>query len=66
MTGMGKDGARELGTLFNKGAVTIGQDEESCIVYGMPRVAFDAGYIDYQLPLKEIAGKISEIVEELG
>ena len=66
MTGMGKDGARELGTLFNRGAITIGQDEESSIVYGMPRVAYDAGYVDYQLPLAEIAGKISEIVRELA
>ncbi len=64
MTGMGKDGAREIGTLYNKGAVTIGQDEESCIVYGMPRAAYDAGFIQYQLPLKEIASKISEIVRE--
>ncbi len=64
MTGMGKDGARELGTLYNKGAVTIGQDEESCIVYGMPRVAFEAGFVDHQLPLAEIAPKISEIVRE--
>ena len=64
MTGMGKDGARELGTLYNKGAVTIGQDEESSIVYGMPRVAFEAGYVDYQLPLVEIAPKISELVND--
>ena len=64
MTGMGKDGARELGTLYNLGAVTVGQDEESCIVYGMPKVAFDAGYVQYQLPLSEIAGKISEIVRD--
>ena len=64
MTGMGKDGARELGTLYNKGAITIGQDEESCIVYGMPKVAYDAGYIDYQLPLGQIAGKISDLVKE--
>ena len=64
MTGMGRDGAYELGTLYNKGAITIGQDEESCIVYGMPKVAYDAGYVDYQLPLGGIAGKISELVRE--
>ncbi len=64
MTGMGKDGAKELGTLYNKGAVTIGQDEESSIVYGMPRVAFESGFVDYQLPLDQIAAKISEIVNE--
>jgi len=64
MTGMGKDGARELGTLYNRGAVTIGQDEESSIVYGMPKVAYESGYVDYQLPLAEIAPKISEIVRE--
>ena len=66
MTGMGKDGARELGRLYNAGAVTIGQDEESSIVYGMPKVAYDAGYVQYQLPLKEIAGRISEIVKKKG
>ncbi len=64
MTGMGKDGSLELGRLYNAGAVTIGQDEESSIVYGMPKVAFDNGFVQYQLPLKEIAGKISEIVRE--
>ena len=64
MTGMGKDGARELGSLYNKGAITIGQDEESSIVYGMPRAAFEAGYVQYQLPLNEIAGMISKIVKE--
>ena len=64
MTGMGKDGAREIGSLYNAGAVTIGQDEESCIVYGMPKVAYDAGYIQHQLPLKDIAGRMSEIVRE--
>ncbi|MDC7124764.1 MAG: chemotaxis response regulator protein-glutamate methylesterase [Spirochaetales bacterium] len=64
MTGMGRDGAREIGTLYNKGAITIGQDEESCIVYGMPKVAHDAGYVQYQLPLNQIAGKISEVVAE--
>ena len=64
MTGMGRDGAREIGSLYNAGAVTIGQDEASSIVYGMPKAAFDAGYIDYQLPLSEIAGRISEIVRE--
>lgn len=64
MTGMGKDGAKEIGTLYNLGAVTIGQDEQSSIVYGMPKVAYDAGYVQYQLPLQQIAGKISSIVQE--
>jgi two-component system chemotaxis response regulator CheB len=66
MTGMGKDGARELGNLYNLGAITIGQDEESSIVYGMPKAAYESGYIDYQLHLTDIAGKISELARELG
>jgi chemotaxis response regulator CheB len=38
LTGMGKDGANGLKTLRNSGALTITQDSESCVVYGMPRL----------------------------
>jgi two-component system chemotaxis response regulator CheB len=64
MTGMGRDGAYELGTIRQKGGITIGQDETTSVVYGMPKVAFELGHVQHQLPLHEIASRLSEIVAE--
>lgn len=55
LTGMGGDGAKGLKRMRDMGAHTIGQDEASCVVYGMPKVALDIGGVAEQLPLKEIA-----------
>ncbi|CZR95772.1 Chemotaxis response regulator protein-glutamate methylesterase of group 2 operon [Clostridioides difficile] len=55
LTGMGSDGANGLLKMREKGSFTIGQDEKSCIVYGMPMVAFDRGSVVLQLPLDEIS-----------
>ncbi|PHM16951.1 MAG: chemotaxis response regulator protein-glutamate methylesterase [Sulfuricurvum sp. PD_MW2] len=55
LTGMGADGARGLLAMRNAGAKTIGQNEESCVVYGMPKVAYDIGAVEKQLPLDQIA-----------
>ena len=52
LTGMGQDGAAGLLAMRNKGAYTIGQDEESCVVYGMPKVAYDIGTVEVQAPLR--------------
>lgn len=54
LTGMGSDGAQGLLAMRKKGARTFGQDEESCIVYGMPKVAFELGAVQKQLPLEGI------------
>lgn len=54
LTGMGYDGAKGLLSLRRKGASTIGQDEASCIVYGMPKVAFDLGAVETQACLSDI------------
>ena len=54
MTGMGRDGAAGLLAMRQKGAYTIGQDEESCVVYGMPRVAYEIGAVTVQASCKEI------------
>lgn len=62
LTGMGGDGARGLLAMRNAGARTLGQDEESCIVYGMPKVAFDLGAVERQLPLHAIAKGILELI----
>ncbi|PIE97746.1 MAG: chemotaxis response regulator protein-glutamate methylesterase [Treponema sp.] len=59
MTGMGKDGARGLSEMLKQGARTIGQDEDSCIVYGMPRVAFEMGAVMEQVSLDKMAQTIN-------
>ncbi|MDD5156506.1 chemotaxis response regulator protein-glutamate methylesterase [Sulfurimonas sp.] len=62
LTGMGGDGARGLLAMRNAGARTIGQDEASCVVYGMPKVAYDLGAVEKQLSLKEIANGILKLL----
>lgn len=58
LTGMGADGAEGLLKMKMAGAYTIGQDEETCVVYGMPGVAYKKGAVMKQLPLNKIAGEI--------
>jgi two-component system chemotaxis response regulator CheB len=58
LTGMGQDGAEGLLKMRLAGAATIGQDEKSSVVYGMPKVAYDKGAVNYRLPLNQIASKI--------
>ncbi|WP_036234244.1 protein-glutamate methylesterase/protein-glutamine glutaminase [Marinobacterium litorale] len=58
MTGMGDDGARGLLELHQTGARTLGQNEASCVVYGMPKEAFKLGAVDKELPLSEIPAAI--------
>ena len=48
LTGMGGDGAKGLLQMRKAGALTIGQDESTCVVYGMPKVAYDLGAVMYQ------------------
>ncbi|HEX3023477.1 MAG TPA: chemotaxis response regulator protein-glutamate methylesterase [Lachnospiraceae bacterium] len=55
LTGMGYDGAKGLLAMRRKGAHTIGQNEESCVVYGMPKVAHDIGAVEKQVGLSEVA-----------
>ncbi len=54
LTGMGYDGAKGLLSMRRKRARTIGQDEKSCVVYGMPKVAFDIGAVEKQVTLGNI------------
>jgi len=58
LTGMGRDGAMGLKAMRNAGTHTIGQDADSCVVYGMPRAAFEAGAVVQQLPLEKIGPEI--------
>jgi two-component system chemotaxis response regulator CheB len=61
MTGMGVDGAAGLAEMHQAGAHTIAQDEASCVVFGMPKVAIELGAADRVLPLKEIPDAILHI-----
>ncbi|TVR67969.1 MAG: chemotaxis response regulator protein-glutamate methylesterase [Spirochaetaceae bacterium] len=65
MTGMGRDGAWEIGEIYRAGGMTLGQDEQSSVVYGMPRVAWESGHIHRQVSLEEMAGTISTLAREL-
>jgi two-component system, chemotaxis family, protein-glutamate methylesterase/glutaminase len=61
-TGMGSDGAQGLLKMRSAGARTVGQDEGSSVVYGMPKVAYERGAVEVQLPLDAMAGKILDLV----
>ena len=61
LTGMGKDGAEGLLRLRKAGATTFSQDEASCVVYGMPKEAWDQGGSAVQLPLDDIAAHITQL-----
>jgi two-component system chemotaxis response regulator CheB len=58
MTGMGSDGALGMTAIHREGGVTIGQDEASCTVYGMPRVCAELGVLDRVVPLSQIPQQI--------
>lgn len=55
LTGMGADGAKGLLELRKAGAKTFGQDEETCVVYGMPKAAHEMGAVEKQVPIEKIA-----------
>lgn len=63
MTGMGGDGSEGIKKLkkINEGSI-IAQDEKSCVVYGMPRVAVQTGVVDTVVPLKDISSEIIKLV----
>ncbi len=56
LTGMGSDGAKGMQALKAKGAHTLAEAEESCVVYGMPKAAFERGCVDQVAPLQDMAG----------
>jgi two-component system chemotaxis response regulator CheB len=58
LTGMGGDGGRGLLAMRQAGARTLGQDEATCVVYGMPKVAHELGAVERQLPLSAIGAEI--------
>lgn len=61
LTGMGRDGAEGLLAMRRAGGATLGQNEASCLIYGMPKAAFELGAIEKQIPLNRIASEILRI-----
>ena len=64
LTGMGRDGAAGLLAMRERGAVTIGQDESTSAVYGMPAAAWAAGAVEHQLALPDIGPLVVSLVRE--
>lgn len=65
LTGMGGDGAEGLLAMKQNGAYTIGQDKESCVVYGMPMVAYNLGAVTVQAPCNQIAHRLMTYLNSL-
>lgn len=65
LTGMGGDGARGLLAMKNAGAHTIGQDESTCVVYGMPRVAHELGAVEYQEKIEDISKRTYQLLNRI-
>jgi two-component system chemotaxis response regulator CheB len=64
MTGMGKDGAEEIGTIYREGGTTLAQDEASSVVFGMPHAAIEAGVINEVVPLARMAETVNRLCRE--
>ncbi len=62
LTGMGKDGAMGMKMIRDSGGQTIAQDEASCVVYGMPKVAYDIGGVDVVKPISLISDEIVKMI----
>ncbi len=62
LSGMGSDGCEGLRVMKNHGVTVFGQSEESCVVYGMPKVAYEAGLVDKQLSIDQMASAIEGVL----
>ncbi|MDX9871946.1 MAG: chemotaxis response regulator protein-glutamate methylesterase [Clostridia bacterium] len=64
MTGMGSDGAIGMKMMKDAGAINIGESEETCVIYSMPKAAKQLGALDYETPLYRIAEVIEKVVSK--
>ncbi len=62
LTGMGSDGAKGMEKIKNNKGSTIAQDEESCLVFGMPKAAIEKGCVDWVVSLEMIPDKVLELI----
>lgn len=63
LTGMGRDGAEGTERIKDSGGITISEDESTCVIYGMPKAAFETGKVDLVLPLDKVSNQIIKIVK---
>lgn len=63
MTGMGSDGAKGLAMVKDRGGKTVAEDQSTCIVYGMPKMAVETGKVDRVVPLPEISAEITRLLQ---
>ena len=63
LTGMGADGARGLLQMKEAGAITIAQDEKSCVVFGMPKEAIKQGAVEKIVPLTNVGKTVLQMIE---
>jgi two-component system chemotaxis response regulator CheB len=66
MTGMGRDGAEGISAIKGAGGSTLAQDQESSVIFGMPRAAIEAGVIEHVVPLDALAGMITRAATASG
>lgn len=66
MTGMGRDGAQGIVAIKKKGGITIAQDKETSIIFGMPKAAIETGMVDYVVPLDKIAETVVMAVNKIN
>jgi two-component system, chemotaxis family, protein-glutamate methylesterase/glutaminase len=64
LTGMGDDGARGMREMKDAGAFTVAQDEDTCVVFGMPKVAIEMGGVDKVLPLGSIPNFVMNLAKQ--
>jgi two-component system, chemotaxis family, protein-glutamate methylesterase/glutaminase len=64
LTGMGTDGAKGLLAMHEAGAYTLAQDEETCVVFGMPREAIRLGAVDAVVPIQQIPNAILSFLQK--
>ena len=60
---MGRDGAEGLLAMRKAGAATLGQDEATSVIYGMPKAAFEIGAVERQVPLHDIGAEILSLTQ---
>ncbi len=66
MTGMGRDGSAEIGEIYRAGGLTLAQDENSSVVFGMPKVAIELGNVERVVPLAEMAETLNKLAREFS
>jgi len=66
MTGMGRDGSAEIGEIYRAGGLTLAQDEQSSVVFGMPKVAIEMGHAEKVVSLNDMASTLNKLAKDFS